>query len=360
MLYHRVIREKKFRSITAGTLLALFVISAGCSEKEGTGAIVDLKTIEKRNTTERVAPTPPPAIEKSFDSQPEKPVKTAVVLPEPPEEVTYEEAEKAFTEKRYDEAVNLFTQYTGHKSQNPWGFYMLGLSAWKSGNYEKAEEAFEQTLELDPLHVKSWLNWSRVLLEADRPKEALAKIDVALEIDPESNVAYRLQGRAYHQLGLLEEAIGAYRQAILMDNRDAWSMNNLGLIYIEEELFADALPPLARAVELRDDIAIFQNNLGMALERTGHYRSAGQAYTAATDLDGAYEKASLNLGRIESVVYEPAVEPIDLESLALGFGDEINGWIETVASKDELESAEAGGEVSLISEADSTENGLKP
>jgi len=40
---------------------------------------------------------------------------------------------RQFNEKRYDEAVRLFNTYTTEKPDNVWGFYMLGLSAWKTG-----------------------------------------------------------------------------------------------------------------------------------------------------------------------------------------------------------------------------------
>jgi hypothetical protein len=174
-------------------------------------------------------PAPAPAAAPAAETAPEA---AAVTEPEPPKEVTYEDAETAFFEKRYDDAVEMFTRYTGRKSENPWGFYMLGLSAWKAGDNEGAETAFERALELDQKHVKSWINLSRVLLDASRPSEALARLDEALALDPQSNAAYRLRGRAFQQLGRIDESVSAYRRAIQIDETDVWSMNNLGLLYI--------------------------------------------------------------------------------------------------------------------------------
>jgi superkiller protein 3 len=198
---------------------------------------------------------------------------------------------------------------------------------------------------------------SRVLLDSNRPEDALTKIDEALTIDPQLNTAFRLRGRAFHQLGLVEEAIDAYRQAILIDDQDAWAMNNLGLIFIEEELFDQALPPLARAVELRDDVAIFQNNLGMALEHAGHFRSANEAYEAAVSIDGSYEKASLNFSRVDAVVEETDLEPLDLEYLAESFNDVILGWRDAMDDSECSESVEADSKI--VSVADSTDSTLE-
>jgi tetratricopeptide (TPR) repeat protein len=269
-------------------------------------------------------------------------------MSDPSREATYEEAEATYTEGNYAAAMELFARYTERKSENPWGYYMLGLSAWKAGDCDRAERAFEQSLALDSLHVKSYLNLSRVLLDAQRPDEALKKIDRALAIEPGSNVAYRLRGRALRQQGHLEDALVAYRRALVLDNEDAWAMNNLALILIEEKRFDEALPPLARAVELEKGIPIFRNNLGMALEGTGRFRAAEEAYQSAIDVDPSYFKASNNLSRVASVQEGPGLAPVDLEAIARSFVEEIAGWKEELAVRTE---PEIMGPVKIPSEA---------
>jgi superkiller protein 3 len=203
---------------------------------------------------------------------------------------------------------------------------MLGLSAWKAGDYQLSEQAFERALELDSNHVKSHLNLSRVLLDTGRPMDALDRINDALAIDPESNAAYRLKGRMFRQVRQNPQAVEAYRRAIQIDDQDAWSMNNLGMIYLQEDMVDKALPPLARAVELRRDVAMFRNNLGMALELSGRYRAAEDVYRTAVDTDPMNEKAAENLARIEQVREELDIEPVDLAELSQRFADEIAGW----------------------------------
>ena len=92
-------------------------------------------------------------------------------------------------------------------------------------------------------------------------------------------------------------------------------MNNLGLLLLDQGRAGDALPLLARAVTLGKDVAAFHNNLGMALEHTGRFSAAAAEYTGALTADPAYEKAKLNLARVEKVK-EDAQEPFDLEAAA--------------------------------------------
>ena len=75
-------------------------------------------------------------------------------------------------------------------------------------------------------------------------------------------------------------------------------MNNLGYLYIQQGRSDAALPPLARAVELRGNVPVFQNNFGTALERSGHFVAAREAYQAALQADSTYEKAAVGLERV--------------------------------------------------------------
>lgn len=316
-------------------LAVLSAAVAGCGgDKQESKQRVTVRTHQP--TTPRPAPVAPPA----QVAQTPAPV-TPAPAAEPPREVTFEESEAAYFDGRYTEATQLFARYTERKPDNPWGHYMLGLSAWKAGSYETAEQAFDRSLALDRRHVKSWLNLSRVLLDTSRPEEALASIDEAVALDPQSATAYRLRGLALHQIGRTDDALGAYRRALELDPRDAWSMNNLALVLIETDRCEDALPALARAVELRDDVAVFFNNLGMALERTGHFRAAEEAYAKATALDAGHEKAAENLARITEVREDLDVMPVDLAALAQRFAEEIGDAAAIAREPDEAETTHA-------------------
>ena len=215
--------------------------------------------------------------------------------------VTFEIADSAYREHRYDDATTLFKTYTETRPTNPWGFYMLGLSAWKAGDRVQAESSFVQALNLDSTHVKSHLNLSRVLLESAEPESALVHIDAAMTLDSTSSEPLRLQGRAFEAMGKTDSAIVSYQRAIALDSTDVWAFNNLGALYIRLERFEEAIEPLKTAVERNDKVATFHNNLGMALERTGQFRAAESEYRAALAIEGTYGKAVTNLQRVESL-----------------------------------------------------------
>jgi tetratricopeptide (TPR) repeat protein len=145
--------------------------------------------------------------------------------------VSFADGEAAYHAKKYGDATAIFERYTAQRPKNAWGHYMLGLSAWKSGDPTKAEQAFEAALSVDQNHVKSLVNLSRVFIEQKQHDDAIDRLTRAAEIDPESVVVYRLLGRTHHVQGQTDEAVKAYARAIELNELDAWSMNNLGLVY---------------------------------------------------------------------------------------------------------------------------------
>jgi len=76
---------------------------------------------------------------------------------------------------------------------------------------------------------------------------------------------------------------------------------------------------------------VFHNNLGIALERTGHYSAAAEAYGAVLAQDSAYDKASVSLARVARFKDDPSTTPVDLSALARQFVTEMEGWYPPVA-----------------------------
>jgi tetratricopeptide (TPR) repeat protein len=272
------------RHVTAVLLLAAFG-AVGCSKGGDTA-----RTKAEPTGTAQAKPV-------TKSSEPLK----AAAQPTITEPATFADGKAAYDAKKYSDATTIFASYTERRPDNAWGHYMLGLSAWKSGDPARAESAFEKALGIDPNHVKSYVNLGRVLIDLKRSDEALVKLERAVDIDPDSGEVRRLLGRTYHAQGKIDEAMDAYRHVIELNEFDAWSMNNLGLLLLEKQRADEALPLFAKAVELRKDVPAFHNNLGMALEHTGRFKDAATAYGGALTADHGYDKAKQNLARVELV-----------------------------------------------------------
>jgi Tfp pilus assembly protein PilF len=204
--------------------------------------------------------------------------------------------------------------------------------------------------------VKSYINAARVLLDLGRNHEALERGSKAVALEPTSSDALRVVARAYHSMGQADSAIEAYRDALLADERDVWALNNLGVLYLDRGEPELALPPLARAVQLRGTAPVFQNNFGLALERTGHLAAAQLAFQAALQADSTYTKASVSLARVSALVAD-STDVVDLDELAQLFRMQLGIWRDnaggtlgeavgdTVASPDSVDGSKRGDDI---------------
>jgi Tfp pilus assembly protein PilF len=233
---------------------------------------------------------------------------------------TFADGREAYNQRKYGDAVEAFEGYVERNPEKALGHYMLGLSAWKAGDLERARTALERSVEIDSVNVKALLNLGRVLIDQGRSAEAEPRIRAAVALDAGSAEVHRMLARVQGAIGQQDSAEASYRVALSIDPRDSWSMNNLGTLLIQQGRYEEALMPLARAVTLRPESPVFANNFGLALERTGHPGSATEAYRSALAVDSTYAKAARSLARVEGRVDD---KPIDIAQLAAKFDDSL-------------------------------------
>jgi tetratricopeptide (TPR) repeat protein len=279
---------------TAAVLLVVALAAVGCSKRDKSPAKATAPY--SAQTVPAVGPGESLAVKDTDEEG-----FTADAKPQFSGPVSFADGEAAYKAKKYTDATTIFERYTLEKPDNAWGHFMLGLSAWKGGDLPKAEKAFNAALSIDPDHLKSLVNLSRVLIEQKRFDNALDTLMRAGDIEPTSNEVQRLLGRAFYAQGKTDDAVEAYRHALELDEKDVWSMNNLALLFLEQKRAEEAMPLLLKAVELRKDVAAFHNNLGMAFEHTRRFKDAAEAYNDALSADPGYEKAKQNLARVEAV-----------------------------------------------------------
>lgn len=322
-------------SITVGGFIALIFLAVGCKGEYGVieDELVSFNSPPTSMIAVEIPPSTTPEIYYEVVVIGELP--EIVVTPDTLEKVTYKEAEAAFMARNYVEAVELFTHYTKRKNKNAWGFYMLGLSAKRAGDLDTAAEALENATQLDPQHLKSWVNLGRVYLDARQPAKSIIAIDKALALDTSVADVYRLAGRAHDQLNDLVRAEEAYKKALASNGNDAWAMNNLAFVFLRDDRFDEALPLLALAIQLKEDIAVFHNNLGMALENQKQFRAAEAAYAKAVELDADHAKALVNKERLAGVDEPKGIIPVDLNQLAQNQQELMKTWATNIAGRDE-------------------------
>ncbi len=94
---------------------------------------------------------------------------------------------------------------------------MDGLAKQNLNKPEKAIEAFERAIEIDPKRADGYLGRANSLNTMGQYARSIEDYNRALELDPKLANAYVNRGIAHAQLGEREKAIADYEKALALD-----------------------------------------------------------------------------------------------------------------------------------------------
>lgn len=134
-----------------------------------------------------------------------------------------------------------------------------------------------------------------------------------LELNPVHFDALHLSGLIAAQNGLLELAIDLMSRALQLKSNDAVANNNLGIVYYEVQDYAKAIELYRRALAANPVYSDAFYNLGNVFFAIGSFDEAVSAYENAIRIEPRHINAYLNLGIANQQIgkYELAVSSYD-------------------------------------------------
>lgn len=133
-------------------------------------------------------------------------------------------------------------------------------------------------------------------------RQALSLSEDALALAPSSSDSWNVRGLALLSARRAAEAVAAFEKSVALDPSNVHAQNNLGYVRILRGDRAGAIAPLRAGRDAAQRLGIdapayLLNNLGVALESTGAFEEAREAFRAAADAGHPY--ASVSLARVE-------------------------------------------------------------
>lgn len=128
-----------------------------------------------------------------------------------------------------------------------------------------------------------------------------------VELQPESVVALANLGVAQFRQGKLTAAQLALERAVKSDPNDAFSLTTLGAVMIEQNRIEDAIGYLERANDVLVDDPITLNYLGVASSQLGQFGKAEQSLRRAITVKPEYAEAHFNLAVIYATAKPPSI-----------------------------------------------------
>ena len=182
-----------------------------------------------------------------------------------------------------------------------------------NNNLDKALEAFNEAIKLNPNNALAYCNRSVIYFDREDYEKALSDANKAVELDPTYALSYYNRGLANQNLQDYEQAVLDYNKAIDLDPNLLAAYNNRGLILYAAQYYAYALNDFNKVIELNPNFAIAYNNRNLIHVALKDFNSALNDVNKAIELKPDYAEAYYNRGNIYYYLhqYQKAIEEYD-------------------------------------------------
>lgn len=177
--------------------------------------------------------------------------------------------------------------------------------------HKKAEELLAQSLLLNPKNVDRLVDFGEILLQQLRAKDAEARFDQALAIEPSYTPANLGKARAKLLDEQLEEGIQLIKGFSSEADR-ASIFNNAGVINVRHHRFKQAIKLYELAEGLLGSPSLRARvvfNKGLTMVRLSRFEDGIQLMSRACELDGEFEKAAHWLEKLKP--RDPDLDDLD-------------------------------------------------
>ena len=128
--------------------------------------------------------------------------------------------------------------------------------------------------------------------------EAVNAYKKAISLKPDYADAYSNMGVALKDQGKLDEAIEVYNKCISLKPDYAEAYSNMGVALQEQDKLDEAIEAYNKCISLKPDYADAYNNMGVTLQQQGKLDEAINAYNKAILLNPNYADAYSNMGNV--------------------------------------------------------------
>ncbi len=157
----------------------------------------------------------------------------------------------------------------------------------------------DQKLKADSKAEKLIQKGKRYLTKG-RCEKAIDALEAALEMDPKSTEAWQLIGKSYRFAGQKEEALKAYEKISDLEGKNTDILKEKGRLLYELRRYDEAILCFEQIVDLGYGTKEVWNNKALCHMRNGEYEESLHSIEKALSLDPEFEDALLN----KALIYE--------------------------------------------------------
>ncbi len=196
---------------------------------------------------------------------------------------------------RLSEAESLCREILSHDSAYAPAWHLKGTLLMSAGQPDKAEEAFQKAVELEPSKARYQNELGVAQAMQGKLDAAIVTFSRAIDAEPSDALGYYNLGYAYERSRRWDGAIAAYQKAIAIRPQYPQALNNLTHVLRQAGRTAEAIEAGQKAIALQPNFFEAHLNLGNALLQQGMAGQAVAIYQQAIALRPASPEAYNNL-----------------------------------------------------------------
>ena len=208
--------------------------------------------------------------------------------------------------------------------------------AYDSERFAVALATVERALELEPQSVSARVVRAHCLRQLERLDEAAEECDRAIALAPDSARAHAVRGDVWRKQGKLTQALADYDRALELDPRAPVAHTTRGFALYALRRYEEALLAFERATELEPTLSLAHSGAGDALRVLGRHEQAVEAYGRALELSPGEGGILVFRGQLELVLGRTEEALADLQRGVELNPDHALGWTLLGTARDRL------------------------
>ncbi len=165
----------------------------------------------------------------------------------------YDDAERAFDKKSYNEASRMVKKAIDMNSQQAPFYSLLGKIAFVKENYVDAADNFNKALERENSYQPAYYGLAISEYKRKRPGAALEYIKKSLSLYPDHPGSLYVSGLCYHEMDRPREALDYFGKFVELVNRHAEVYGYMGINYEKLNNTRMAIKAYSAQVEIAPD-----------------------------------------------------------------------------------------------------------
>ena len=160
--------------------------------------------------------------------------------------------------------------------------FLLAFFVLVSGTLGPAEGLAEE-------NSQSWLLRGKELSESGQYQKAVQAFQQAIQMEPASEEAYLHLGNSYFELGSYDAAADAFHHVLKINPSHSTALFYLGLSLIQQKKYAESIPYFEKAGALDSDfkqLSLFY--IGEAQSELGNLQEASETWRRAIKVNPSY------------------------------------------------------------------------